>query len=141
MSNSDLLPAHTGLPQPPKARHYVPTLDGWRAVAIIIVLISHAADSIADFLRMMDWDDQLNMKFGFFSVEIFFALSGFLITTQMIFNEREQGAFNVRRFYWRRCFRILPAAYFYLMLVALLSFSGVIDVSFDRWISSLLIFY
>ena len=140
MNQSDPLHSHAELPQPPKARHYVPTLDGWRAIAIIIVLISHAADSIADFLRMVDVNDQINMKFGFFGVGIFFALSGFLITTQMVFNEREHGSFNIRQFYWRRCFRILPAAYFYLLVVALLSFAGVINVSLERWISSLLFF-
>ena len=140
MTHPDPLPSHVDLPQPPKARHYVPTLDGWRAVAILIVLISHAADSIARFLRGAGWNSQVNMKFGFFGVGIFFALSGFLITTQMVFNEREQGAFNVRQFYWRRCFRILPAAYFYLIVVALLSFSGVLGVSLERWISSLLFF-
>ena len=55
---------------------------------------------------------------GFVGVDFFFVLSGFLITTLLLREERETGRISLPAFYWRRALRILPA---YVLLVTLMS--------------------
>ncbi|MDJ0979653.1 MAG: acyltransferase family protein [Erythrobacter sp.] len=83
---------------------YRPDIEGLRAVAIVPVLLFHAG---VDALRG-----------GYVGVDIFFVISGFLIT-QIILKEIEQGQFSIVRFYQRRVARILPALYFMLAIVSL----------------------
>ena len=52
-------------------------------------------------------------------VRIFFVLSGFLITSLLVSEHNKTGAINLRHFYVRRCFRIFPAFYFYLLVLVL----------------------
>lgn len=108
---------------------YLPTLDGWRAVAISIVVFGHASVSMG----LAQFKDV-----GLLGVQIFFGLSGFLITTLLLQREASTGAISLRDFYTRRVFRILPAAVTYLVTVGLLARS--LDITFGRWISTLLIF-
>ena len=72
---------------------YMPALDGLRAVAIALVVGTH---SIPAF------------KFGMLGVDVFFVLSGFLITA-LIATRIETGDFSRRRFYGRRAVRLAPA--------------------------------
>jgi peptidoglycan/LPS O-acetylase OafA/YrhL len=101
---------------------YIPTLDGWRAVAIIAVLINHD----------MSWlpTSQIH-KFGRPGVDLFFSLSGILICTRLLEEEQISGKISLRNFYIRRIFRIQPAALVYLACVSLLIFSGVLDHTLD----------
>lgn len=81
---------------------YRPEIDGLRAVAILSVIGFHA---FPEYLRG-----------GFVGVDIFFVISGFLISS-IIFGELESGSFSFARFYGRRVRRIFPA------LVLVLAFS------------------
>ncbi len=72
---------------------YVPALDGVRAVAVLLVVACHA----------------LSMPGGFLGVEIFFVLSGFLITTLLLEERQAQGRLGLRSFYIRRVWRLYPA--------------------------------
>ena len=85
---------------------YVPTLDGWRAMAIIAVMVGHA-------MPVLGW--------GRLGVDLFFAMSGFLITTRMLDELRTTGGFSMAGFYLRRSVRILPAYAAYLVGLALLA--------------------
>lgn len=87
----------------------IPSLDGLRAVAISVVLCTH-------FSR--NW--HLPALYPNFGVRIFFVLSGFLITTLLIRERQNTGAVNLKTFYIRRAFRIFPAAYLYMIVVAIL---------------------
>jgi hypothetical protein len=60
-------------------------------------------------------------------VDIFFALSGFLITSRLIRESDQNGAISLRSFYIRRAFRILPASWTYLIVIAILCISGVMN--------------
>jgi peptidoglycan/LPS O-acetylase OafA/YrhL len=84
----------------------IPTLDGWRAIAILLVLVDHALAA-------------LNLgpggTTGQHGVTIFFVLSGFLITSRLADEKQSTGSINLRRFYLHRFFRLMPAAYFYLV--------------------------
>ena len=82
---------------------YRPDIDGLRAVAVLLVVFHHAFPQV--------------LKGGFIGVDLFFVISGFLIST-IIFQSLEQGAFSFLDFYKRRVKRIFPA----LSLVLIASF-------------------
>ncbi len=118
---------------------YLPTLDGWRAIAIALVLLAHGSESM-QLVFNSDWlaHSAAFKKLGLLGVQVFFGLSGFLITSKLIEEESRRGQVSLRSFYIRRAFRILPASVFFLAVVGLLALTGVLDVSLGRWLSTLL---
>lgn len=74
--------------------HYRPDIDGLRAFAVLAVVLFHA---------FPDW-----MPSGFIGVDVFFVISGFLISS-ILFASLEQGRFSLAAFYVRRVRRIFPA--------------------------------
>jgi peptidoglycan/LPS O-acetylase OafA/YrhL len=96
--------------------HYKPTLDGWRALSVIAVILCHdRLHSVGPFsTTWLYW-------YGNLGVNIFFAISGILICSRLLEEERESGAIDIPRFYVRRAFRILPAASCFLATLAVLS--------------------
>jgi len=74
---------------------YVPALDGLRAIAIIGVLADHTGYGV--------------FHDGGFGVDVFFVLSGFLITTLLLEEFEGTGGFSLSLFWWRRGGRLLPA--------------------------------
>ncbi|MET8760523.1 acyltransferase [Lentzea sp. NPDC004782] len=79
-----------------------PALDGLRAIAAVLVVFFHYGGP--------DWLQ------GWAGVQLFFVLSGFLITTLMLREERGTGRISLKEFYLRRAFRILPV-YFVILLI------------------------
>src|SRR5437762_14303664 len=81
----------------------IPILDGWRAVAIALVIAHHAVQNciVSDAAYALD-------DFGQFGVDIFFGLIGLLITRLLLEEHSATGSFNLPQFYIRRTFRILP---------------------------------
>ena len=73
---------------------YRPDIDGLRAVAVVFVLIFHAFPSV--------------LPGGFIGVDVFFVISGFLITG-IIVRQLGTGSFTLSGFYFRRMRRIFPA--------------------------------
>lgn len=90
---------------PAKGR-YVPQLDGVRAICIIFTVYHHMP-------ARPTWIN------GTIGVDIFFALSRWLITSMLLAEAEKTGAIDVRGFYIRRIFRILPMYYVTLMLYIL----------------------
>jgi peptidoglycan/LPS O-acetylase OafA/YrhL len=88
---------------------YMPGLDGLRALAVIAVLLYHAGIS---------W-----LPGGFLGVEVFFVLSGYLITALLLAEWRTKGSVDVKAFWMRRARRLLPALY--LLIVATLAYAVV----------------
>ncbi len=80
---------------------YRPEIDGLRALAVIPVILFHAGFSFASG--------------GFVGVDIFFVISGYLIST-IIFKEMASGKFSLLNFYERRARRILPALFFIALI-------------------------
>jgi peptidoglycan/LPS O-acetylase OafA/YrhL len=118
---------------------YLPTLDGWRTVAIALVLFAHASESIRNAIPSALVTDLVGLKkIGLVGVQLFFGLSGFLITSKLLEEESRHGQISLASFYIRRSFRILPAAIFFLSVVGLLSVAGLLDISIGRWFSTLL---
>jgi peptidoglycan/LPS O-acetylase OafA/YrhL len=114
-----------------KARH-IPTLDGLRAIAIAMVVSSHAHLTDAAWYR--------TLANGYVGVLIFFALSGYLITTNLLVEYDATGRISIGGFYIRRAFRILPAAGLYLAVLAALAGAGVIVCEWSS-IRAALFFY
>lgn len=98
----------------------IPTLDGWRAVAICAVMVSHGfllADSATGRARAISYAAG---QLGGLGVALFFAISGYLITTLLLRERAEAGRISLPGFYIRRAFRILPPAYVYLTVLVIL---------------------
>lgn len=79
---------------------YRAEIDGLRTVAVVPVILFHAGATL--------------FSGGFVGVDVFFVISGYLITTILI-DELEQGRYSIIRFYERRARRILPALFFVML--------------------------
>jgi peptidoglycan/LPS O-acetylase OafA/YrhL len=79
---------------------YRPEIDGLRTVAVIAVIIYHAE---------FGFGESFFLTGGFFGVDVFFVISGFLITSLIINEHQRSGRFYIANFYERRARRILPA--------------------------------
>jgi peptidoglycan/LPS O-acetylase OafA/YrhL len=90
---------------------YRPELDGLRALAIIAVVVLH----------MRLWFSGLPVMAGSLGVDLFFVLSGFLITTLLVEEHESAGRVHMRRFYTRRALRLLPALALALLLGAVVT--------------------
>jgi peptidoglycan/LPS O-acetylase OafA/YrhL len=101
---------------------YLPTLDGWRAVAVLGVILFHGRHGFFQedsFLYRV-------CAHGILGVDVFFAISGFLICGLLLKEYEAEGDINLRRFYLRRCFRILPPYYVALAIFCVVSLLGII---------------
>ena len=85
---------------------YVPGLDGLRALAVIAVIVYHANKQ---------W-----LGGGFLGVEVFFVISGYLITLLLIAERERTGTVSFGQFWFRRARRLLPALF--TMLIALITY-------------------
>ncbi len=91
---------------------YFPALDGLRALCILLVIFNHTHAPYPRFI------------YGWLGVDIFFVLSGFLITTLLLRERESYGNLSLKGFYARRFFRILPVYFVvlagYLALIPML---------------------
>lgn len=89
-------------------KNYIPELDGLRAIAVLAVMVFHIAP--------------LSLPGGFLGVDIFFVLSGYLITSLLMLEHSTHGSFSLRNFYLRRALRLAPALGFLLLIFLLASY-------------------
>jgi peptidoglycan/LPS O-acetylase OafA/YrhL len=116
------------------SKHRIPTLDGWRGVAILLVLVGHAA-------QYGRFKDQVWVSLGTFGVYIFFVVSGYIITSRLVQERAECSTIRLGRFYANRVFRILPVVVVYLVTLCLLSrFFRPGDFHFSEVMGSLFFF-
>ena len=94
---------------------YRPDIDGLRAVAVLAVIFFHT--NVPGFSG------------GFVGVDVFFVISGFLITS-IILKDMKEGTFSFVRFYERRIQRIFPALFFVITITLLLGSFLLIDSAF-----------
>lgn len=113
------------------SRHF-PSLNGWRAGAILLVLASHGG-AINGCPRIVV--QFLGQVFaGELGVRFFFVISGFLITTLMLNEESQSGRVSISRFYTRRAARILPVYAACLAVMAILHWSGALRQPLHIWL-------
>ncbi len=97
-----------------RSTKHFPVFDGLRACAVLMVVLRHCPQ--------MDWPVlQQLQKAGQYGVDIFFVLSGFLITTLMLREPEDTPSNRLGRFYLRRILRIFPLYYMAVMLYWLLA--------------------
>jgi peptidoglycan/LPS O-acetylase OafA/YrhL len=94
----DLLPREV-----PKRLPYMPGIDGLRAIAVVAVILYHAEFGF--------------IPGGFLGVEVFLAISGYLITSLLILERVRTGTIDLKEFWTRRARRLLPALGVLLFLV------------------------
>ena len=97
-----------------KKSKYLPSIDSLRALAVLAVIIYHV--------------DVNYLPGGFLGVDLFFVLSGYLISSLIIKEYRKTGSLNLYNFYIRRARRLLPAVYFMITvgLVVMVLFNEVL---------------
>ena len=83
--------------------NYVPALDGVRGVAVLAIIGYHGGVFLT--------------RGGFYSLDAFFALSGFLITSLLVAEWQQSGSIRLGRFWARRARRLLPALFLLLLVV------------------------
>ena len=74
---------------------YIPSLDGIRALSVLAVIVYHA--------------NKLWLPGGFLGVEVFFVISGYLITLLLLAESEKNGTVSLKQFWLRRARRLLPA--------------------------------
>src|SRR4249920_1068967 len=89
----------------PKTSGYLPGLDGLRALSVLAVLLYHAD---------MPW-----LNGGFVGVEVFFVISGYLITLLLTQEHERTSTISLRSFWLRRARRLLAALYTLLATVSI----------------------
>jgi peptidoglycan/LPS O-acetylase OafA/YrhL len=108
-------------PQPgPRAAGHIPALDGARGVAILLVLLFHFAGPFPGQPDLPSKVVRAGMAGGWIGVDLFFVLSGFLITRNLLADGGQTRGVLLR--FWRnRALRIFPAYYLFLAAQALLT--------------------
>ena len=101
-----------------KSGQRIPSLDGWRALSILMVLGAHTKSTY-------DFPEQLDPLFkwafdGDLGVRTFFVISGFLITWLLLKEEKQNQTINLKKFYIRRILRIWPVYFAYLFTLFIL---------------------
>ena len=93
---------------------YLPSIDSLRALAVLAVIIYHV--------------DVNYLPGGFLGVDLFFVLSGYLISSLIIKEYKKTGSLNLYNFYLRRARRLLPAVYFMITvgLIVMVLFNDVL---------------
>ena len=112
---------------------YRKELDGLRAISVIAVIIYHADIELFGIKFMPG---------GFLGVDVFFVLSGYLIT-QIIRSQIETGSFSILSFYWSRAKRIIPALALVLLVSTALAYFLLLPsdlITYSRSLQSALYF-
>ena len=102
------LPAHTARPR-------VPSLDGLRAISIVLVIFSHAVGTQGFPITVT------HVATAELGVRVFFIISGYLISLLLFAEQERHGQISLLKFYYRRGFRIFPAFYTMIAIIALLA--------------------
>jgi len=100
------------------AGHRIPSLDGLRAISILMVLYGHLVGTRNFPTAAVRTFDRALGDLGHLGVLVFFVISGFLITTLLVREREKTGTISLQQFYLRRALRIFPA--FYVLILVLL---------------------
>lgn len=112
-----------GYLQMERARGSIDALDGLRGIAILLVLLRHAVYPIFakedSLLPIFGWDMKTFFANGWIGVDLFFVLSGFLISNHILRRWHKEFRWSdVRSYVYKRALRIFPAYYVFMLLVA-----------------------
>jgi len=117
-------------------------INGLRAISILIVIACHLNEKYSLFYKNFSgfsWKQPFAqiLTDGQFGVNVFFVISGFLITYLLLIEESTYKTISIKNFFIRRTLRIFPAYFFLLFFYLILQIFGWIQISPASWISSL----
>jgi peptidoglycan/LPS O-acetylase OafA/YrhL len=119
-----------------REKTYIPTLDGWRGIAVIGVILYHGREELSASSTLL----VRLAAHCYLGVDTFFAISGFLICGLLLREFQETGDISLRRFYIRRFFRILPPYYASLAAICAAGAMLALPLNFSE-VPSCLFFY
>lgn len=117
-------------------------LDGLRAVSVLMVFNEHCVmhgattderglpHGLKELVRLL--------QKGQLGVSTFFVVSGFLITSLLLIEEKRKGSISLANFYTRRAFRLLPAFFVVVLCYVGLQLVGLISIGSDSWLTTFL---
>jgi peptidoglycan/LPS O-acetylase OafA/YrhL len=116
-----------------KSVNHIPSLDGLRAISIVFVVYDHSViitgkNILPEVLQIF-----ISGKTG---VDLFFLISGFLITTLLLNEFKQTNCIDLKRFYIRRSLRIFPAYYFLLLIYFIMQKFELLYINPQTWVSS-----
>jgi peptidoglycan/LPS O-acetylase OafA/YrhL len=110
----------------------VPALDGWRGIAVLMVLLTHAQLGLyGHYYGNHEW-----LNLGQHGVTLFFIISGYIITKRLSSHQEA----HLPSFYVRRFFRLMPVAWAYLLVIAIFSYFSTSKATFEDFLACLLFF-
>jgi peptidoglycan/LPS O-acetylase OafA/YrhL len=109
-------------PEVEERNRNIPSLDGMRAVSILLVIMAHSTGYFSRWIKF----PFPYLLFAHTGVLTFFVISGFLITSLLLKELDSTGSIALKRFYVRRAFRIFPAFYLYLTIILALALTGLL---------------
>ena len=120
----------------PSSKPYIPSLNGLRALSVIFVILYHFNSRFPHNVAIQPpWTFPFLDRY--LGVNIFFVISGYLITTLLMKEKELTQSVSLKQFYIRRTLRIFPAYYFLLAVYALLQLCNVLHFAPLSWLTSL----
>jgi peptidoglycan/LPS O-acetylase OafA/YrhL len=113
-------------PAPPHGTARIQSLDGLRAVSIVLVLYGHVRATVG-FPATLRVVEKLG-DVAELGVRVFFVISGYLITSLLVAERNRTGTVRLGTFYARRAFRIFPAYYAFLGAMGVLRLAGLVEL-------------
>lgn len=118
-----------------------PSINGLRAISIILVILHHLSfqEHVFSGTEKVKWLIPLTsiLRDGHLGVNVFFVISGFLITSLLLNEETTTNTISLRNFYIRRTLRIFPAYYFLLFVYFILQMYQVVHISTASWVTAI----
>jgi peptidoglycan/LPS O-acetylase OafA/YrhL len=122
-------------PVPRSSTRNIPSLDGLRAISIMLVITSHIQWALPGALSRSAW---VNWHYyGVLGVTVFFVISGYLITNLLLKELDTTGSIRLKHFYIRRAFRIFPAFYVYLAFIGVLWSMGLVQQTLGSYVAAI----
>ena len=119
----------------------IPSLNGLRAICILFVICHHLdiVTGVFQVIKKNYWLKPLGdlITDGQLGVNVFFIISGFLITKLLLKEEKNHQTISLKFFFYRRALRIFPAYYFVLFIYFTLQIFNIIKLSEASWLTSL----
>ncbi|MGB6430238.1 MAG: acyltransferase [Candidatus Acidiferrales bacterium] len=112
----------------------IPSLDGLRTISVALVIVSHSLGYIRGEPNSFPFLQIVHL--GQSGVDVFFVISGFLITGLLLKDGDEKTGYRLKRFYLRRFFRIFPPFYLFLLIVWILSKAGLQTLGYHGFITA-----
>lgn len=110
-------------------------IDGLRALSILWVISFHviyfAGTTKPELVGLFNRPEFFGARKGTFGVDVFFTISGFLIAWLLFSEYKTNNCLNIKQFYFRRVFRILPAYFFVLAIIAIGDPNNIENIGFN----------